>query len=169
MYLKKILIIFLSFIIFMMSICIINEQLLINKNKKIVNNFMNCCSGIYKKDNLIKGIELNKKIKEKEFKEGDIVYQYQIPTNLEMGRFFFIDKSIKPTYLGISGKGFDYYTNKIYKKELKKYRVIISTNMLESYAKDIEDTWSIPNKKIKTKGGEKQYFSCCKMCFERIE
>lgn len=80
------------------------------------------------------------------------VYQYNSPS--KVGNYYTLDPKAKPTDLGIA----DVYGPSLEPKV--KYTGILSdeTTCLESTAKGVYDTWSVPGHSIKTNGGATQYY-----------
>lgn len=106
-------------------------------------------------DNHLRGIDLRKPVSLETLPAGTKVIQYQSPGNPQGA--YYSEPGTPPSKLGISPeaktpagisprKGQQYITNRPVK-------------VLKSTAKAIEDDWSIPGTKIKTEGGEFQYYT----------
>lgn len=80
------------------------------------------------------------------------VYQYRSPS--KAGNYYTLDPKAKPTELGIA----DVYGPNLEPKV--KYSGVLDqdTPCLQSTARGINDSWSVPGQQIQTKGGATQYF-----------
>ena len=80
------------------------------------------------------------------------VYQYRSPS--KAGNYYTLDPKAKPAELGIA----DVYGPNLEPKV--KYSGVLDqdTPCLQSTARGINDSWSVPGQQIKTKGGATQYF-----------
>ena len=104
----------------------------------------------------LSGIDFNKPVRATQLpppgQKQVTVYQYRSPS--KQGNYYTLDPKAKPTDLGIS----DVYGPNLEPKV--KYSGVLEqeTPCLQSTARGINDTWSVPGQQIQTKGGATQYF-----------
>lgn len=112
------------------------------------------------------GINFFKPVKIYQVKKGDIFIQYQVPA-APQGSFYGLQEST-PSELGINEMGLDPKTKSRVKKEKRIYVATKDFNVLSSYAAPAIDNWSTPEDESRTQGNKQQFFTICKLCFERI-
>ena len=90
-------------------------------------------------------------------KKGTSLTQYQTP-GAPQGSYYAPPNS-SPSSLGISPDGLNRATNTVVPKELKTYILTGDTQVLQSSAAPILDTWSVPGRAVQTEGGSTQFMS----------
>lgn len=113
----------------------------------------------------MRGISFNKPVKMFMVKKGDRFIQWQVP-NAPQGNFYGLYGSM-PTELGINVIGVDPVTGNRIFKEMRVYIATIDFSMLSSYSAPVKDDWSTPEDETQTEGKKLQFFTTCKVCFER--
>ncbi len=121
----------------------------------------------HKIDDHLMGTDLNKQINKTLINKGDIVEQHQAP-NAPQGNYY-LPVGTDSSKVGISSIVKDRKTGSLVKREKRKYKANEDIEVLETTAKKIDDTWSIPGKNVSTEGGGIQYFTTDKSKFTKIE
>ncbi len=103
------------------------------------------------------GIDFNKPVEVIELPKDKVLHQYQVP-NGPQGNYY-TEPGVKPSSVGISSKAKDWNTGEIVERQVNTYKATNNVKVLQSSAKNIDDTWSIPGKTIPTDGGGAQYFT----------
>ena len=103
------------------------------------------------------GIDFNKPVEVIELPKDKVLHQYQVP-NGPQGNYY-TEPGVKPSSVGISSKAKDWNTGEIVERQVNTYKATDNVKVLQSSAKNIDDTWSIPGKTIPTDGGGAQYFT----------
>ena len=107
--------------------------------------------------NHLKGIDLTKPVNVITLKPGTELVQFQAPGG-PTGKYYGLSGAT-PSSLGIAEQTLDRATGQIADKVPKNLVVSRPVDVLQTTAAPIEDTWSIPGKRIKSAGGAVQYFT----------
>jgi len=106
-------------------------------------------------DDQLKGIDFNQDVSVTTLHEGDVVTQWVRPGR-GVGNYF-APEGTSPDQLGISGEG----------RVLQSFQVTKDTEVLQSTAAPITDTWSGPGS-VATQGGGTQWFAADKTAFQPL-
>ncbi len=156
-----------GFIIICASILNLSTSTNVEKNYVIIEQFLED-GGIKDQEQIkkiINGIDLNEMVFTLTLDEDAAFCQYQVDG--KQGNFYGGIYST-PDKLGISAVAFNKETSTLKNKQKKYYSPNQKVEVLISYAKSIEDSWSIPGQIVIANGGGLQYFSLCKPCFDEV-
>ncbi len=123
----------------------------------------------------LSGIDFTKEVKLTSIQAGSRnLYQFQPPVSDVKAEprqgDYYAEAGLTPTSLGISPQAVRHWLNETtpIDKSLNEYKIVSQTMVLESTAKAIKDTWSIPKVEIMTEGGARQYFCGEKDAFKFV-
>ncbi|WFB48066.1 hemagglutinin repeat-containing protein [Vibrio coralliilyticus] len=119
-------------------------------------------------DSHLEGIDFTKPVSVETLKSGEQVYQWQVP-NAQQGNYYTPDKVTRPDELGINPQAIHRDTGELVDKVQSPYKVNKDVKVLQSTAKEIEDTWSVPDEPYNTSGGGTQLFTSDKASLEKLE
>ncbi|MCG9647893.1 hemagglutinin repeat-containing protein [Vibrio brasiliensis] len=119
-------------------------------------------------DSHLEGIDFTKPVSVETLKSGEQVYQWQVP-NAQQGNYYTPDKVTQPDELGINPQAIHRGTGELVDKVQSPYKVNKDVKVLQSTAREIEDTWSVPDEPYNTSGGGTQLFTSDKASLEKLE
>lgn len=121
----------------------------------------------------LEGIDFTKDVRLTPLEAGaKRLYQFQAPGDLKVAPTrqgdYYAEGGASPTSLGISPQATRHWLGEKdpIDKNLHEYKITSTTIALETTARAILDTWSVPGAKIQTEGGGIQYFCAAKKSFE---